>query len=298
MTLSPLSAERAASVSLRPVTSEDKMTDLALKHYTPGSLAAAPEIPAMQLTPMQMAYQLVAKGADFAAVREMIEFGKKLEADEAEKAFNLAMTECQSEMRPVVANSMNTQTKSKYATYDALDDALRPIYTKHGFSPSFDSGDGAPADHVRVLCYLSHHAGHTRTYKLDMPSDGKGAKGGDVMTKTHATGSAFTYGQRYLLGMMFNIAVSGKRDDDGNAAGNTKPKAATISPAQVKELLALIEQAGTTTAKFCEVGNIDAVPDLAAKDYDNAAHWLNERIRARTAKVDPNAQFDRMEGRK
>lgn len=274
------------------------MSDLALKHYTPGSLPAAVEVPVTQLTPMQMAYQLVAKGADFAAVREMIEFGKKLEADEAEKAFNLAMTACQADMRPVAANTKNTQTKSRYATYDALDAALREIYTKHGFSPSFDSGENPLPDHVKVLCYLAHSGGHTRTYKIDLPADGKGAKGGDVMTKTHATSSAFSYGQRILLGLMFNVAISGKRDDDGNAAGKTGPAPKTITPAQVKELLSLIEQAGTDVEAFCEVGKVDAVPDLLAAEFENAKWWLNERIGARKAKpraaVQPN--FDNVGG--
>lgn len=272
------------------------MTDLALKQYTPASLPTVEAAPVTQLTPMQMAYQLVAKGADFAAVREMIEFGKKLEADEAQKAFNLAMTACQAEMRPVAANVRNTQTKSRYATYDALDMALREIYTKHGFSPSFDSGDDPLPDHVKVLCYLAHSAGHTRTYKIDLPADGKGAKGGDVMTKTHATSSAFTYGQRILLGMMFNVAVSGKRDDDGNAAGKTGPVPKTITPAQVKELLALIEQAGTNTETFCEVGQVEAVPDLLAKDFDNAKYWLEERISARKAKPKVQPNFDNIGG--
>ena len=265
-------------------------------YQEPMELPAHLEPQASQLTPMQMAYQLVAKGADFASVREMIEFGKQLEADEALKAFNLAMTECQAEMRPVAANSYNKQTKSRYATYDALDEALRAIYTKHGFSPSFDSGEGAPPDHVRVLCYLAHRSGYTRTYKLDMPADGKGAKGGDVMTKTHATASAFQYGQRYLLGMMFNIAVSGKRDDDGNAAGATVVEK-TISPAQVKELLALIERSKGSVEKFCQLGKIDAVPDLLAAHFDAAKGMLMERINRIEAKpaVDPNAQFDQME---
>jgi hypothetical protein len=48
-----------------------------------------------------------------------------------------------------------------------------------------------------------------------MPSDGKGAKGGDVMTKTHATGAASQYGMRYLLKMIFNVAI-GEDDNDGN----------------------------------------------------------------------------------
>ena len=47
--------------------------------------------------------------------------------------------------------------------------------------------------------------------------NGKGAKGGDVMTRTHATGAALSYGMRYLLRMIFNVAV-GEGDTDGNGA--------------------------------------------------------------------------------
>src|SRR4029079_17827861 len=68
---------------------------------------------------------------------------------------------------------------------------------------------------VRVLCYVTHNAGHSRTYHVDMPADGKGAKGGDVMTLTHASGAALSYGMRYLLKMVWNIAV-GEDDRDGN----------------------------------------------------------------------------------
>ena len=270
---------------------------VAMKSDELPSLELAPSTP---LTPMQMAYQLVAKGADFASVREMLDYARGIEREQAEAAFNVAMTECQAEMRPVAANSYNTQTKSKYATYDALDQALREIYTKHGFSPSFDEGE-APAskpDHVRVLCYLAHKSGHSRTYKIDMPADGKGAKGGDVMTKTHATGSAFSYGQRYLLGMMFNIAITGKRDDDGNAAGKAKPSP-LVTPEQVKTLRELIEKAGTTVEKFCSVAKIEAIPDLEAIHFDAAKKMLTDRIKAVAAKaapkVDPKAQFDKME---
>ena len=53
-----------------------------------------------------------------------------------------------------------------------------------------------------------------------MPADGKGAKGGDVMTKTHATGAAVSYGMRYLLKMIFNVAV-GEDDTDGNGPRET-----------------------------------------------------------------------------
>ncbi len=147
-------------------------------------------------------------------------------AKRSEESFNAAMAQAQAAMRPVGADASNPQTRSKYASYAAIDRALRPIYTAHGFGLSFDTGHDAPVDCVRVLCYVSHRDGHARTYHADMPADGKGAKGGDVMTRTHATGSGISYGMRYLLKMIFNVAV-GEADDDGNGA-TVKPKPAAV----------------------------------------------------------------------
>jgi ERF superfamily len=140
---------------------------------------------------------------------------EKLKARADEEAFNAAMNKAQGEMGRVSVDAANKQTRSTYATYGQLDKAVRPIYTRHGFSISFNEGDGAPEGHARILAYVSHSSGHTRTYKADIPNDGKGAKGGDVMTKTHATGSAHSYGRRYLLKNIFNIAI-GENDNDGN----------------------------------------------------------------------------------
>ena len=140
-------------------------------------------------------------------------------ARDAEQQFNAAMAAAQSRMGRVSADAVNPQTRSLYASSAQLDRHIRPIYTSHGFALSFDQSDGAPDGHIRVLCYVSHIAGHTRTYRCDIPADGKGAKGGDVMTKTHAVGSGKTYAKRYLLKDIFNVAV-GEDDDDGNSAGN------------------------------------------------------------------------------
>jgi hypothetical protein len=142
---------------------------------------------------------------------------ERAELRKAEAFFNAGMAEAQKDMRFVAADAWNPQTKSRYASYAALDNGIRPTYTKHGFGLSFDTGECPLADHVRLLCYVTHAGGFARTYHIDMPADGKGAKGGDVMTKTHATGAAMSYGMRYLLKMIFNIAV-GEADDDGNGA--------------------------------------------------------------------------------
>ena len=157
---------------------------------------------------------------DVEKLERLMALWERNEARSAEAAFNVAMSDAQGEMRSVATDATNPQTRSRYASYEALDRALRPIYTAHGFALSFDTGECPIAEWERVLCYVTHRAGHKHTYKLDVPADGKGAKGGDVMTKTHAVASGLSYAMRYLLRLVFNVAV-GEGDDDGNRAGAT-----------------------------------------------------------------------------
>lgn len=196
---------------------------------------------------------------------------ERITARHAETTYSESMNAAQEAMGPVSQDASNQQTRSKYASFAALDKAIRPIYTRHGFSLSFDTGDGAPENHVRVVCKVSHRAGHSERPHLDMPADGKGAKGGDVMTKTHATMAAISYAKRGLLKMIFNIAEG---DDDGNgASANT----ASITDAQVETIFDLIKRSKADTAKFCAHFKIDGVPDLPAKDYARAVEMLNMR---------------------
>lgn len=155
---------------------------------------------------------------DMDKMERLMTMRQAMVADEARKEYTVAMSDAQAEMRPVSADAHNPQTRSKYATYAALDNALRPIYTKHGFYLSFGTFKAEAENCIGIECDVSHNAGHTKTVRIEMPADGKGAKGGDVMTKTHAVGSASSYGQRYLLKMIFNVAI-GEADDDGNGAG-------------------------------------------------------------------------------
>jgi hypothetical protein len=197
---------------------------------------------------------------DIDKMERLMQMHERIVAKQAETVFNEAMTACQAEMRPISADAENPQTRSKYATYAKLDRALRPIYTRHGFSLSFDEGDSPKPEHVRVLCYVAR-GGFTRTYRRDMPADGKGAKGGDVMTKTHAAGAAGSYGARYLLKGIFNVAV-GEDDTDGN-----EPEA-TLDEKQIADLKALCTEVGavpeTFLKKFCRVGSFD---QILAKNY-------------------------------
>ena len=222
---------------------------------------------------------------DVAKVEKLLGLAEHFEDRRAERAFNRAMTEVQKEIRPIAANMDNTQTKSRYANYEALDKALRPIYTKHGFALSFDTERAASDNEVVVLCHVSHDEGHSRTYRATLPADGKGPQGGAVMSRTHAAGAAMTYGQRYLLKLIFNIAIG--EDDDGNAAGGNGP----ITPDKVQTLRDMIARYNVDEPKLLGFYKVAKLENLRAGDFNNAVEKINlkyaEKPKADAAKAEP-----------
>lgn len=155
---------------------------------------------------------------DVSKLEKMLELQERVLNRQAEQEFYAALNACQRGMTRIATDATNPQTRSRYATYAALDRALRPIYTAQGLSISYDTEPSQRDEHINVVAHVSHPSGFTRRYSVDMPTDGKGAKGNSVMTSTHATGAAMSYGMRYLLKMIFNVAV-GEDDTDGNLAG-------------------------------------------------------------------------------
>lgn len=175
------------------------------------------------ITPDQMLMRAIEKGLDIAQLEKLMDLQDRWEKKNAEKAYNDAMARIQEKIGPVKAKLRNKQTGSNYAGIVGIDSGIRSHYTGEGIAISFDSGKADLPEHVRILAYVTHREGHKETRYIDIPSDGKGAKGGDVMTKTHAVMSATTYGKRALLKMIFNIA-DGEFDDDGNKAGGKGEK--------------------------------------------------------------------------
>jgi hypothetical protein len=258
---------RAATAEPRP------LTEIA----TLGETAMAPRTDSLDLV-------AVARDPNVSVekLERLMAMQERLANRAAEQAFNAAMAEAQTRMRPVAADASNPQTRSRYASYAALDVKLRPLYTDAGFGLSFDTGESPIADHLRVLCYVTHRDGFARTYHVDMPNDGKGAKGGDVMTKTHATGAAMTYGMRYLLKMIFNVAV-GEDDTDGN-----EPEDVPADPKGFEEWfdgLDLVAADGTARLQDVWKQSPQAFRDHVFKAHRRS--W--EVIKAKAAKVKTDA---------
>jgi hypothetical protein len=204
---------------------------------------------------------------DIVKIEKLMEMAEAMKHRDSERVFNESMARVQGQMRSIAADSNNPQTKSRYASYFTLDKAIRPIYSEQGFALSFNTEDGAAGDHVRVVCYVTH-GGYTRRYHIDMPADGKGAKGGDVMTKTHAMGSAMTYGQRYLLKMIFNIAIGD--DDDGNRASAPRQQSRVPSPSEEPAPAAKTDAPPVHVEPYFIAGVKGETPQSWAAKYEKA----------------------------
>jgi len=147
-------------------------------------------------------------------MRFLLDTRRSLLDEEAEEQWRDAMAQVQAEMRQINKDLANPQTHSRYSSLAALDSAIRPIYSAHGFAVTFDTEKSDEPNTIMVVAY-AERTRHKRRFQIPMPADGKGARGGEVMSKTHATGSAVSYGRRYLLCMIFNLVTA---DDDGNRA--------------------------------------------------------------------------------
>jgi hypothetical protein len=249
----------------------------------PATIPANPIVPAQPTTMLDIIDRASRDpSVDIDKLERLIGLKKDMEAQQARVEFDRAMVSAQAEMKAIRADLENPQTRSKYASYAQLDKAIRPIYSKHGFAVSFNTGDAPRENELRVLATLSHGGGHRQDYRIDMPADGKGARGNDVMTKTHATGAAASYGQRYLYKLMFNLAV-GDVDDDGNGAGGHDDDIEANAPAD-----ALRDRDGKLLSHYAS--------DKAKKFTANAIETINLSANAEAVKDWRRANFKAPKG--
>lgn len=204
-------------------------------------------------------------------LEKILDMKYKEQDREAERAFNMAMVSAQTDMPTVKKDQENTQTHSRYSSYERILKMCKPIYTAAGFAVSFYETEGQRDGNIRFNADVMHAEGHTKKYWTDIPLDDKGAKGTVNKTQTHAKGSSLSYGRSYLLRMIFNIPTGD--DDDGNAAGG----ADFISMDQQTEILDLLKETNANVDKFLEYMGVSAVDEISTKKYPVAITALKAK---------------------
>ncbi len=200
------------------------MTDL----FTKDAALAVQETPKeVSLMPpmemLQLAFQTAINrgGAEALAVADRIleQIAKQRDYEDRDR-FNASLLNIQKQLKRIPKRGWNDSTKSWFAKPEDVDKEIQVKMQDEGMSLSFEPEPNDQPNMVTIVGILSQGA-YSRRYPLPMPCDGQGAKGGGVMTRTHATGSAITYAKRYLKDMIFDLGFR-EKDDDGNQAGNQR----------------------------------------------------------------------------
>ena len=162
-----------------------------------------------------MIQSAIQQGFNAEQLSKIMDLQDRMEKKSSREAFGAAMNAAQMEM-PVVVKDKKGE-KSRFATLENVNNQIRPIYTKHGFSLSFGAKNSAIEGHVGVYCDVRHIGGHCERYDNDFPLDRDGPKGGANKTGIQAMGSTISYARRYLTLLIFNITVADE-DNDGNSS--------------------------------------------------------------------------------
>lgn len=187
-----------------------------------------------QASALSVIQQMVTSGNfDVSVARELLEMQKDFMRHQAVINYNNDFALMSKEI-PVIAKSKKAHTTS-YAPLEDIVKVVQPILSKYGFSVSFTTNqDGLDA--VTVNCSLQHKDGHSTSTSLMLPTKAVN----NSMNAMQAIGAAISYGKRYTICGILNIATA--QDDDNNGfAVNAKIESAK-RPVSDKQLVTAIEQ--------------------------------------------------------
>ncbi|MBI4047576.1 MAG: ERF family protein [Devosia nanyangense] len=221
---------------------------------------------------MAMIAQAVAAGQPLDVIRELKNMAKELAADEAQRAFEEAVSSAKADLKPIVRKSQGHN--GKYADLATIADEIDPIISSHGLAYRHKLAQDERG--LTVTCVLSHKLGHREETSLTAGPDTSGNK-----NSIQALGSTQQYLMRYTL--LASLGLSTAKDDDGKGATSS-----SLSEEQIEELQGLIDQAvdaqpGASRAEwlqsFLDYMKAETLNAIPAKDFAKGKVAITNLIR-------------------
>ena len=212
--------------------------------------------------------------AGVAALERLVALQERREAQQAERAYNVARAAFQRDCPPIRKGRRGAHG----ATYADLDDIMAiigPTLAANGLSVDYDSEE-LEGGRMRVICIVRHVEGHSVRANFVVSRE----KPSNRMNDTQRDGSASSYGRRYALGLALGI-TTGERDDDAHAM---HPPTDTVTEEQAADLQALAEDAGMDEAeqlKFLGLAGVTRWAGFPAAHRKAAVGRLERRRKER-----------------
>lgn len=211
----------------------------------------------------------------------VLQMQREILADRRKEAFQTAFVKMSAVMPRVNKQGLVELKKDgrvigsyKFARWEDMDEAIRPILHDHGFALTFSETPNTNG-RVQVRGELMHVDGHSIHSERSMPPDI-----GPGRNSLQAEGSAVSYCKRYLAEELCNIVRKGV-DDDGRTA-ISEP----ITAAQATELRILLKEIKTKPETFLRlfVTNCETIEEIQARDFPRLINALKEKQQSMGAK--------------
>lgn len=144
-------------------------------------------------------------------LEKMLDMQERILDRNAKQSWASSFARMQKDMPMITENGEikhNGKLISKYALWEDVNEAIRPVLCQYGFGLSFRIKQDN--SHIIVTAILSHEEGHSEETCITLPADGSGSKNG-----VQSIGSSVSYGKRYTGCAILNISTGGE-DNDGN----------------------------------------------------------------------------------
>ncbi len=150
-------------------------------------------------------------------MEKMIEISERVDANNARKAYNVAMAEFKKDPPQIFKDKFNTQYKSNYSSLGNVTLTINAELSKYGLSATWRQAqkeNGWPD----VTCIITHALGHSESTSMAAPPDDSGSKNPIQQIK-----STISYLEQITLLSLTGLATE-DMGNDGNGAGKPPPK--------------------------------------------------------------------------
>jgi hypothetical protein len=219
---------------------------------------------------------------DVAKFERLMAMRVDLEKRQASLAFAQAFAAMQTELpvidrrgRIVIAKEGKAPQDSRYAAYEDILEAIRPILFKHDFSLRFEHETTADG-RLATTAILRHAQGHEeRATTPPLQHDSTGSK-----NAVQAVGSSLSYGRRYALLAVLPIVshAPADADDDGAKAGGK-----IIGIDEIALLEQLIRDTESDKEAFLAAMGAASIAEMTFAQFDRGKKLLNEKKRRANA---------------
>lgn len=209
-----------------------------------------------------------------AVLEKMLDLLERQQSRDAEREFAQAFNRLQAEMPKIVAATSvpdrDGNLKYKFAKYEDIMVAVRPLLLRHGFTVSFSMT--CPDGRVAQECTLRHVGGHAQRNSFAVRI-GKGPPGA---SEPQSDGAASTYAKRFALCNALNIII--EQDSDG-APPDARLEGEPIPSEKVQYLREQVQEIGADASRFLKLAGVARFEDITEGTYPVLIRFLESKKR-------------------